>query len=153
MNILIFTVAQLISVIISTIKSIKTIDDSPLTASLWNALSYTIGAVVTKLLIANDFTTIILVGLTTNLTGVYLAKYILNKQKPDKIWSITATINQKQRAPLEYTLKQYHLKYTIIPALNSRFWVSVYAHTKGESQLIFDTLNNLNIKYGILEHK
>ena len=73
-NVLAFAVIQVINVILSTVRSILTVNGSKLTASLVSSISYTIGAIITKMVTQQNFEVIIVVTFFTNLIGVYVAK-------------------------------------------------------------------------------
>ena len=84
-GVILFIVFQFINVIISTIKSILTVNGSRMTAAVINAVSYTFYAVVTKMLTEQPFEVVIPVTFLTNLIGVYVAKWILDKTRKEKL--------------------------------------------------------------------
>ena len=99
-----FIAIQFINVIISTFKSILTVKGSKMTASIINAISYTFGAVVTKLITEQSFEVVILVTFFANFIGVYIAKWILEKREPVKLWVYQVTVRDKELGDIENEL-------------------------------------------------
>lgn len=91
-SIVIFVIIQLVNVFLSTIKSVLTVNGSKSTAAIINSISYTIGAVITKLLTEQSFVVAIVVTFFANLIGVYAAKLFLETTKKEKLWLYLATM-------------------------------------------------------------
>lgn len=100
-GVILFIVFQFINVIISTIKSILTVNGSRMTAAVINAVSYTFYAVVTKMLTEQPFEVVIPVTFLTNLIGVYVAKWILDKPEKKNCGSSCPPSNRKIRLMLK----------------------------------------------------
>ena len=79
-----FFLLQLINVILSTMRSILTINAKPSVAAIFNAISYTFYNVIVKLITSQDMAIIMTVTFLTNLLGVYIAKFVLNKLSKDR---------------------------------------------------------------------
>lgn len=151
-----FFLLQLINVILSTMRSILTINAKPSVAALFNACSYTFYNVIVKLITSQDMAVIMVVTFLTNLLGVYIAKFILNKMTKDKLWIYNATIKGKnisidtiiemlKVAKIDYlynTIKQ-----------DSLYSLQIFAPSQKESKLIREILNTYNIKYYATEAK
>ena len=99
-----FITLQFINVIFSTFKSILIVKGSKMTASVVNAVSYTFGAVVTKLITEQSFEVVILVTFFANFIGVYIAKWILEKREPVKLWVYQVTVRDKELGDIENEL-------------------------------------------------
>ena len=81
--IIIFTVCSLVNVILSTMKTILTVRSTKVVASVVNAVTYGFYAIVVKQLASLDLTVTVIVTIATNLIGVYLSMWLMDKMKKD----------------------------------------------------------------------
>lgn len=151
-SVVIFITIQILNVIISTIKSILTINGSKLTAAIINAVSYTFANIVTKLLTQQPFEIIIWTTLLTNLIGVYSAKWLMEKTKKERLWTIMATLRGHNKEAIEKNLQKRSIQYTLIPAENDRWFANIFSHSKAESAMIREILQSENIKHTVIEN-
>ena len=96
--IIIFALATLINVLLSTIRSITTIKSNKWIAGLVNAISYGFYTWLVVLTVA-DFNLWIKVGITAiaNFIGVWIIKFIEEKARKDKMWRIDLAIPTEKR--------------------------------------------------------
>ena len=96
--IIIFALATLINVLLSTIRSITTIKSNKWIAGLVNAISYGFYTCLVVLTVA-DFNLWIKVGITAiaNFIGVWIIKFIEEKARKDKMWRIDLAIPTDER--------------------------------------------------------
>lgn len=146
----IFIAIQLVNVILSTIKSIVTVNGSRMSASVINAISYTFGAVITKLLTEQSFEVAIVVTFITNIVGVWLGKYIIDKRQPEHLWTVNATVRSKEKQALEDKLKSRSIQFILLPAENDRYLYTIFARSKAESSLLQEILSGFDVKYNIV---
>lgn len=151
-NVLVFAIIQVVNVILSTVRSILTVNGSKLTASLVSSISYTIGAIITKMVTQQNFEVIIVVTFLTNLIGVYVAKLILEKTKKERIWTVTATLRPDTKDLVEDELLKRGVKFTLCPALNDRFLISIFSYSRGESTIVKEIMDKNQIKFTITEN-
>ena len=151
-SIIIFITIQFVNVLLSTLKSIITVSGSKETAAVINAISYTFGAVITKLITKQNFTVIVGITFVSNLVGVYLAKVIVEKTKKERLWTITATVRGANKDFLENSLKFRGVQYTLIPCANDRYLFNIYSKSKGESLIVKEILGTSKAKYNIVEN-
>ena len=85
-QIIIFTVCSLVNVILSTMKTILTVRSTKVVASIINAVTYGFYAIVVKQLASLDLTVTVIVTIATNLVGVYLSMWLMDKMKKDCLW-------------------------------------------------------------------
>lgn len=150
-GVLVFFLIQFVNVFVSTIKSVLTVNGSRTTAAVINAVSYTISAVGTKLLTEQSFEVAIAVTFTTNMIGVYLAKFILDISRKEKLWTVMATIRDEWVADIERSLSRRSLQYTLLEAENGRNLMHIYSYSKAESSMIREILSKYKIKYSVME--
>lgn len=153
-SIVIFVIIQLVNVFLSTIKSVLTVNGSKSTAAVINSISYTIGAVITKLLTEQSFVVAIVVTFFANLIGVYAAKLFLETTKKEKLWIYLATITSvDEQKEVEKELKYRNIQFTLLTAENNRYFITIFSYSKAESAYIRELLKQHHIKYSILENQ
>ena len=150
-DLLIFIAIQLVTTIVSTAKTILTVQASKATASIVNAFSYTLGAIMTKLITKQDLEIIIIVTFFSNLVGVYIAKFIIEKTRKTRLWIVNATVKSELRDQVEKDLLDRSIQYTLLKARNNRDFFTIFSNSKGESILIKEILEKYNIKHSIIE--
>lgn len=153
-SIVIFVIIQLVNVFLSTIKSVLTVSGSKSTAAIINSISYTIGAVITKLLTEQSFVVAIVVTFFANLIGVYAAKLFLETTKKEKLWLYLATMTSvDEQKEVEKELKYRNIQFTLLTAENNRYFITIFSYSKAESAYIRELLKQHHIKYSILENQ
>lgn len=150
-DLLIFIFVQLMTTMLSTAKTILTVQASKSVAALINAISYTLGAIMMKLLTKQDMEVVISVTFFCNLVGVYIAKMIIDKTRKTRLWIINATVKNNLRDDVERKLRDRQIQYTLLEAKNNRDFFSIFSYSKGESILIKEILEEYHIKHSIIE--
>lgn len=143
----------MVNVIISTVKSILTVNGTKLTAAVVNSISYTFANVVTKMLTQQPFEVIITTTLVTNMAGVYLAKWILEKTKKERLWTVMATVRSSNKDDVEALLQKRGIQYTLIQAENDRWFTNIFSHSKAESAMIREILQQWSIRHMVVENR
>ena len=152
-ELLIFISVQLINVVLSTIKSILTVNGGRLTASTINAISYTFGAIITKMITEQSFEVVITVTLFTNLIGVYVAKWIMDQTKPVYLWTMIATIRSTDKDCIEKAMLRRNIQYTLIKAENDRYQLTIFCYSKGESAMAAELMHDNKFNYTITQSR
>lgn len=141
----IFAGIQLLTVMISTFKSIMTVNGSKRDAAITNALSFTFGAIITKIITTQTFYVVIIVTFFMNILGVYIAKYIIDKRKPEKLWTVNATIYKLDPLYIEDKLKKRNIEYVLFEAKNNRHTFTIFCYSKAESLLVKEILDEYKV--------
>ena len=149
----IFVTIQMVNVVISTVKSILTVNGSKMTAAVVNSVSYTFANVVTKMLTQQPFEVIIVTTMVTNMVGVYAAKWLMEKTRKERLWTVMATLRSSNKDAVEELLQMRGIQYTLIPAENDRWFANIFSHSKAESALIREILQKWDIKHTIVENR
>ena len=91
--IIIFTIATIINVILSTLRSLMTINSGKWGAALMNAICYGFYTWVVVLTVS-DFDLWLKIAITAvaNFVGVWIVKYIEQKSRKDKMWKVEMAI-------------------------------------------------------------
>lgn len=137
--ILLFVLLQFINVILSTIKSVLTIKSNRIVASVSSAIYFGFYTIVVIWTAADNMNIWIKVAIAavTNLTGTYIAKYILDKAKRERLWDITAAVKSTVLDNVCSELNEHCLLHTRIEMNNPKYWlIHTYAKGKEESREI-----------------
>ena len=158
-GIVVFIIAQVLTVITSTIKSIATVKSTPTVAGIINAVAYTINALVVKLITGQDMYVVLIITFLSNIIGVPLGKMIMDKLEKERLWVYIATINCSHNFIQEHkeNLSRHDLPCIYQEIIEDKLYeLKVYSSTKQDSTIIkkeFDNIGKLNvkIKYHIIE--
>ena len=151
---LIFVVATIINVVLSTVRSIFTVKGTPLTASVANAICYGFYTYVI-VLTANgsiDLLAKIVITALANFVGVFIVKTFEKKLTKDKLWKIDLTINGQYATALEDTLKALSIPY-YYNVYGKHTMFSVFCQTQKQSTKVAELAKVYNGKYFISENK
>lgn len=150
-QIIIFTVCSLVNVILSTMKTILTVRSTKVVASIINAVTYGFYAIVVKQLASLDLTVTVVVTIATNLIGVYLSMWIMDKMKKDCLWKISVTTRDKSLAK---KIENFDIEYTMSPIQykNETYYsLEIFSKNQKDSTIIKNILNEYKVKYNVTE--
>lgn len=150
-QIIIFTVCSLVNVILSTMKTILTVRSTKIVASIINAVTYGFYAIVVKQLASLDLTVTIIVTIATNLIGVYLSMWLMDKMKKDCLWKISVTTKDKSIAK---KIENFDIEYTMSPIQykNETYYsIEIFSKNQKDSSIIKNILNEYKVKYNVTE--
>lgn len=156
-TIILFVILQLINVVLSTCKSIITVKGTVHQSACINALSYGLYTVIVVFM-AGEFTGNYWVDLAikvvstviTNLIGVHISAWILNKFRKDRLWKIEVTICGKWQ-PFQEILEINNISYNYIKLKDNEVIFNIYSKNQSESLIIKTAMKNCNAKYIITE--
>ena len=150
-QIIIFTVCSLVNVILSTMKTILTVRSTKIVASIINAVTYGFYAIVVKQLASLDLTITVIVTIATNLIGVYLSMWLMDKMKKDCLWKISVTTKDKS---IVKKIENFDIEYTMSPIQykNETYYsIEVFSKNQKDSTIIKNILNEYKVKYNVTE--
>ena len=149
--ILAFSVAQLINVILSTLKSVITIKGGKGVAAVSNAVAHGFNAIVIKVIADVDMWLAVIISIISNLIGVYFALWLTEKMRKDQLWKITVTVPAGNFDDLTNGLKESGITYIAYETTWEKYRVlDVFSKDKKESKVVKTLFNNCNAKYTIL---
>lgn len=157
-SISIFFGLQLINVILSTIRSIVTVKAGKHASALINAISYTFYNGIVKLLTAQNMYVILATTFITNIIGVYVANFIFDKVRKDKLWVFNATFKAKnENIHIDTIVKMFadaNIKFVYNEIISGKLYtIQIFSYTQKESNMITEILKNFEVKYYITETK
>ena len=149
--IIIFTVCSLVNVILSTMKTILTVRSTKVVASVINAITYGFYAIVVKQLANLDLTVTVIVTIATNLIGVYISMWIMDKMKKDCLWKISVTTKDKS---IVKKIENFDIEYTMSPIQYKKeiyYSIEIFSKNQKDSTIIKNILNEYKVKYNVTE--
>ena len=149
--IIIFTVCSLVNVILSTMKTILTVRSTKVVASVINAVTYGFYAIVVKQLASLDLTVTVIVTIATNLIGVYLSMWLMDKMKKDCLWKISVTTKDKS---IVKKIENFDIEYTMSPIQYKKeiyYSIEIFSKNQKDSTIIKNILNEYKVKYNVTE--
>ena len=149
--IIIFTVCSLVNVILSTMKTILTVRSTKIVASIINAVTYGFYAIVVKQLASLDLIVTVIVTIATNLIGVYLSMWLMDKMKKDCLWKISVTTKDKS---IVKKIENFDIEYTMSPIQYKKetyYSIEIFSKNQKDSTIIKNILNEYKVKYNVTE--
>lgn len=149
--IIIFTVCSLVNVILSTMKTILTVRSTKVVASIINAVTYGFYAIVVKQLASLDLIVTVIVTIATNLIGVYLSMWLMDKMKKDCLWKISVTTKDKS---IVKKIENFDIEYTLSPIQYKKeiyYSIEIFSKNQKDSTIIKNILNEYKVKYNVTE--
>lgn len=152
--ILLFIITNAINVIISTWKSIVTVNGSKMSAAFWNALGYGYYAYIVVLTATGDLPTwqkvIIVFG--CNLIGVYAVKWFEERTQKEKLWKVELTVNKQCADLLKEDLNKAEIPCNYVEAGKWAVF-NVYCYTKKQSGYVAELGKSYHAKFFASEAK
>ena len=151
---IVFILANILNVIIQTIKSICTIKCGKGIASLVNALAYGFYTYIVILMIADLplLTKCLIVGLC-NLIGVYIVKWAEERARKAKLWKVELTVRNEEAQKLHEDFERFNIPHNYIPNVGKWTIFNVYCATQKESHFTKEIANRAHAKYFVTETK
>lgn len=155
MNILIlFIVCTAVNVILSTIKSIATVNGGKFVASLMNAICYGFYSYVIILTNTDGISTIdkMIVTAACNFVGVYIVKWAEEKARKDKLWKVEMAVktNVPDHVKSEIEARGIPCNYNLLGK-----WTifNCYCDTKEQTAFVESLCSAMNGKISAYESK
>lgn len=148
---IVFFICSLINVMLSTLKTILTVKASKGVATIINAITYGFYAIVVKQLASLDLITTVTVTILTNIIGVYVSMWLLEKTKKDCLWKISVTTKDNT---LVEKLEKFSISYVMNPVQYKKqtyYNIDVFSENQKDSSIIENILKEYKVKYNITE--
>lgn len=148
---IVFFICSLINVMLSTLKTILTVKASKGVATIINAITYGFYAIVVKQLASLDLITTVTVTIVTNIIGVYVSMWLLEKIKKDCLWKISVTTKDNT---LVEKLEKFSISYVMNPVQYKKqtyYNIDVFSENQKDSSIIENILKEYKVKYNITE--
>ena len=150
--ILIFAIATVINVTLSTIRSICTIKCGKWLSAVSNAVCYGFYPLIVMLTAQGTVGIIINMGITAiaNFICVWLIKFVEEKAKKDKMWKVEMAIPNKYGNALHFDLRGLPHNYIEVGS-----WVmfNCYCMTQADTKMVVDLAKQYEGKVSAYESK
>ena len=149
-----FILANIVNVIIQTVKSIATIKCGKSVAAIVNALAYGFYSYIIILMVADLplMQKCLIVGLC-NLVGVYVVKWLEEKAQKAKLWKVELTVYNNQVESLNADLKRFGIPHNYISTSGKYTIFNCFCATQKESAFVKEICNRHKAKYFVTESK
>lgn len=151
----IFIILNVVNVVIQTVKTIVTVNGTPLSAAIINAVTFAIYTVVVVFMNADGlgvFWKAVIIGVV-NFIGVYVVKLIEIKNRKDKLWKVEATVWQCYTESLHKDLDIANIPHNYIDNVGKYTLFNVYCETQAQSAKAKAILGMYSAKYFVSESK
>ena len=150
-TILFFTL-QFINVVLSTMKTVLTVKANKHVAMLINTITYTFYSGVVKLMTGQDMVVVLAVTFLTNVIGVYIAMFILEKANKDVLWKIEVTVPREEMEDVLADARALDIPFNYVD-IEKYVLFNFYSATQKMSADLKEMLKNHNAKYFVVESK
>lgn len=152
-TILLFALCTAVNVILSTIKSILTVNGGKFSASLINAITYGFYSYVIVLTSADGMPIWLKMAITAvcNFVGVYFVKWIEEKARKDRLWKVELTVPTRYTNTIDFDLHDVPHSYIELSDKHTLF--NFYCATQKESAKVKAIANQYEAKYFVAESK
>ena len=128
---LLYLVLQVVYVILNTVTNIAKIKCSKLIASLTSAICYGFYVIVVVATASNQPIWVkMLLTAVTNVIGVYVGMWVMEKLRKDKLWKIEVTVaNDYDIYNLDTHLRREKISYNTVKSGNGAMIFNIYSKT------------------------
>lgn len=149
--VLLFIICTAVNVILSTVKSICTVNGGKWIAAFMNALTYGFYSYVIILTNVDGLSTLAKMFITAicNFVGVFIVKLVEEKTRKERLWKIEATFSKEYLDKID---KSYNIPHSYIDIGNHVIF-NFYAKDKEQSKLVKDIVRQYHGKYFVSESK
>lgn len=137
-----YLVLQIVYVILNTVTNIAKVKCSKLIASITSAICYGFYIIVVVATASNQPIWVkMLLTAITNVVGVYVGMWVMEKLRKDKLWKIEITVTDSiEIFNLNKSLKQGKISYNMVKSENGDMIFNVYSKNQKESEIIKNAL-------------
>ena len=151
--IVLFALCTAVNVILSTIRSLTTINGGKWTAAAVNAITYGFYTWVI-VLTADDGMAIwikMLITAVCNFVCVYIVKYFEERVRKTRLWEIKMTVPASETEDLHKALA--NIPHNFIEGVGKYTVFNCYCYTKEQSDMVKDAGNRHYAKFFVSENK
>ena len=152
---LVYILANIVNVILQTIRSLATVKCGKVLASLSNALAYGFYTFIIVLTALDGISLVmkcVIVG-ASNLLGVFIVKLVEERLRKDRLWKIEINCRDRHADSLDRELTARDIPHNYIDKVGYHCIFNIYAKTQAESLLVKEIIDKYNCKYFITESK
>jgi uncharacterized protein YebE (UPF0316 family) len=152
--ILIFTIATIINVTLSTIRSLCTIKGGKWLSAITNAVCYGFYPLIVMLTAKDTVSIVVNMGITAvaNFVCVWLIKFVEEKAKKDKMWKVEMAIPKEEKDLVCSMLDRKGIPHNYVE-VGSWVMFNCYCDHQEDTKICVDTAKRLKGKISAYESK
>lgn len=151
---ILFTIATIINVVVSTIRSIMTIKGNKWSAAFWNAVCYGFYTYIVILTAGDGIPTwqkMMITGIA-NFACVFIIKWIEEKRRAIKLWKVELTIPKGKTEDFHVALKMANIPH-YFNEIHKWAVFNCYCETEKQSEAVKTIAETYHAKYFVSETK
>ncbi len=151
MNLLtLFVLANIVNVIMSTIKTLVTVNANKYAAAIVSAVNYGFNVYIVVLTVCELplIEKCLVVGFC-NLVGVFVVKWVEEKARKEKLWKVELTIPTKYKNAVDFDLRDVPHSYIELSDKHTVF--TFYCSTKEDTKKVKGIVDQYESKYFVSE--
>lgn len=155
MNLLVlFILMNALNVIMQTVKSLCTVNSGKAVAAISNAVAYGFYTVIVVYMSCELplWEKSVIIG-GCNLVGVWVVKFIEEKQRKDKLWKVEMTVKSSRAVLLDEQLTELNIPHNYIDNVGKWAVFNVYCNTQKDSLFVKDLAEKHYAKFFVSESK
>lgn len=145
-----FIVANIVNVIMSTIKTLVTVNANKYVAAIVSAVNYGFNVYIVVLTVCELplIEKCLVVGFC-NLVGVFVVKWVEEKARKAKLWKVELTIPTKYKNAVDFDLRDVPHSYIELSDKHTVF--TFYCSTKEDTKKVKGIVDQYESKYFVSE--
>lgn len=153
--ILIFAIATIVNVTLSTIRAICTIKGGKWISALTNAICYGFYPLIVMLTAKGTVDILINMGITAiaNFGCVWIIKFVEEKARKDKLWKVEATVLRGWTKELHRSLVEAEIPHNYLENVGKYTLFNIFCEKQSDSAKAREILNKFEAKYFVTESK
>ena len=153
--IVIFAIATIVNVTLSTIRAICTIKGGKWISATTNAICYGFYPLIVMLTAKGTVDILINMGITAiaNFVCVWIIKFVEEKARKDKLWKVEATVLRGWTNELHRSLVEAEIPHNYLENVGKYTLFNIFCEKQSDSAKAREILNRFEAKYFVSESK
>ena len=153
--IVIFAIATIVNVTLSTIRAICTIKGGKWISAITNAICYGFYPLIVMLTAKGTVDILINMGITAiaNFICVWIIKFVEEKARKDKLWKVEATVLRGWTNELHRSLVEAEIPHNYLENVGKYTLFNIFCEKQSDSAKAREILNRFEAKYFVTESK
>ena len=153
--IIIFAIATIVNVTLSTIRSICTIKGGKWISAITNAICYGFYPLIVMLTAKGTVDIVVNMAITAiaNFICVWVIKFVEEKARKDKLWKVEATVLRGWTKELHKALVEAELPHNYLENVGKYTLFNIFCEKQTDSIKAKEVLNKYEAKYFVTESK
>lgn len=153
--IIIFAIATVVNVTLSTVRSICTIKGGKWISAITNAICYGFYPLIVMLTAKGTVDIVVNMTITAiaNFICVWIIKFVEEKARKDKLWKVEATVLRGWTRELHKALVEAEIPHNYLENVGKYTLFNIFCEKQSDSAKAKEILNRFEAKYFVTESK